>query len=177
MKIRISIGLCFIFFFAISCRQKNDFNYSELYGYSIGDTLTADFEIVKNYGPYFSSAKYSKDSLFEVSTVGGHITYFHISVADDKFVETIDRYKLILGEPIQYYIGDTIHGVKLNHQIEHYTWYNKLKGTKCEAYRNLDSMQNGIIEISNDSLTNILCSRFIPNYNEIEEEIEIMVVE
>lgn|GEM_PF-3515308 len=175
MKTRILIFLICIF--AISCRQNNDFKYSELHGYFIGDSLTSDFEITRSYGPYFNTAKHVNDSLFEVSTVSRHITHFHISVTENKYKETIRRYKLLLGEPIQHYIGDTIHTVKLNHQIEHYTWIDKLNYTKYEVFQSLDSIKNGFITISNDSITESLYNKFIPNYNEVEEEIEIEIVE
>ena len=177
MKKTISIGLYLIFILAISCRQELDFNNTELYSYSIGDTLTSDFEITRNLGPYLSTAKYSKDSLLEVYTIGRHISYFHISLTGNEYKGAIDRYKVILGEPIKHYIKDTIHGVRLSHQIEHYSWYDKLDFTKYEVYQTLDSLRNGFVTISNDSIFESLKSKFIPNYNEIEEEIEFMTIE
>ncbi len=172
MKKIIIIG--FILLTSSKCIFGQDHKVEELllHGYSVGDTITDEFKLSKNFGPYFSSFKFHKDSTLEVHTIGNHISSFYYHLSRPKYEKSLNILKDKLGAPSIYYIGDTIYGVKLKHNIERFIWIDKSNYTEYSAYLNLDSIQHGFIQITNDSIGEFLKFQFIDGYKGYEEEMK-----
>ena len=171
------IQLIILIALLISCKPQVLNDKLKIYGYSIGDTLTGDFNVIKRYGPYFSDAKYSDDSALIVYLIGNHISSFHLSLINKEFDNYVKLIQNGMNQSPIHYIGDSLHGVKLIHKIEHFYWYDSITFNEYSLIRNLDSMNLCNLSISNDSIRESLCIRFIDDYNIKEEKIEFMVFE
>ncbi len=174
MKAIVIIGFILITSPKFLLGQKTKIQELLLDGYSIGDTITNEFILSKKLGPYFSIFKLYNDSAFKVHTVGNHISAIYFSYPKHRYEKSLAILKENLDTPKIYYIGDTITGVKLKHNIERYVWIDKINNTEYDAYLNLDSIQQGFISITNDTISESLMFRFIEGYGdeEIYEEVK-----
>lgn len=177
MKTNIFFSLLLVIIFLNSCIENRINENLEIYGYSIGDTITEEFKITHKYGEYFSDAIFKKDTLVEIYTIGKQINTFTLNLSETEFNETIKRVEFILGKPIVYYIGDTIRKIKLNHSIEYFLWNDSITNKSIEAYLNMNYSRKGYVRFSNDSISEILLRKHILDYDVIDKPVEIVECE
>ncbi len=142
------------------------------YGHSLGDSISKDFEVSKDFGPYFSEVTYLNDTTLRAFTICDHISSFRLELTKTRFNKTIDTFKKQIGKPNLHYVGDTLNGVQLNHEIEYYLWVDSLSYTKYSAYINLESMTKGTLRIINDTISESLKWKYIEGYEESLKPIE-----
>ena len=160
-----------------SCKEYKINDKLKVYGYSLGDSITDEFTITKEYGQYFSSAKYNKDTLFEIYTVGNQISLYYLTLQEKDFLKAISTIRKNLGEPTNHYIGDTISGVKLKHSIEYFLWYDTLTKNSIKATLWIDDKRKGQIIFENEEMKIGLMKKFIPDFGKDDEEVKIVYLE
>ncbi|MGE0090628.1 MAG: hypothetical protein AB7S50_14240 [Bacteroidales bacterium] len=173
MKAKIITTVTLFTLLLNSCIEDRINEKLEIYGYSIGDTITDEFKITDQHGEFYSFAVYRKDTLVEISTIKNHINYFSLSLQEKEFKGTIKKIEGILGKSNVYYIGDTIRNIKLNHLIEYYLWYDSISNNSIEAYVNINNPSQNTFSLFNDTISESLKKRFIPDYGKPVKPIEI----
>jgi hypothetical protein len=158
----------------ISCKNELINERFEVVGYSIGDSISNDFTIEKEYGLNFKSLIYRKDTLIKVSTIGNHISYFHIKQPEKSYNSTIEEINKTFGQPVKNYVGDTIYGIKLNHRIEYNLWFDTLTFNQIQTTIKVKNSKFYNIEITNDSIVERLKRKFIKDYGKEDKPIEIV---
>jgi hypothetical protein len=158
----------------ISCKNELINERFEVVGYSIGDSISNDFIIEKEYGINFKSLIYRKDTLIKVSTIGNHISYFHIKQPEKNYNSTIEEINKTFGQPVKNYVGDTIYGVKLNHKVEYNLWFDTLTFNQIQTTIKVKNSKFYNIEITNDSIVERLKRKFITDYGKEDKPIEIV---
>jgi len=151
-----------------SCKNELINERFEVVGYSIGDSISKEFKIDKEYGINFKSLIYIKDTLIKVSTIGNHISYFHIKQPERNYNSTIEKINRTFGLPIQNYIGDTLYGVKLNHRVEYYLWIDSETKNKIETVVKENNANFFEIHLTNDSIVEFIKKRYLNEYNDAE---------
>jgi hypothetical protein len=170
MKAIFYIPIFLLVIFNCSCHEHKINGSLEIYGYSIGDSITSEFQIEKRFGDNFSRGIYIKDTLVKIYAIRNHINSISLELKASEFHENIARIESILGKPVMFYIGDTIYGVKLNHSIEYMLWRDSTTNISVEAYSNTNNPNTNLIRFYNDSISQSLKNKFILE-NNIEERI------
>jgi hypothetical protein len=158
----------------ISCKNELINERFDVVGYSIGDSISNDFIVEKEYGVNFKSLIYRKDTLIKISTIGNHISYFHIKQPEKNYYSTIEEINKTFGQPVKNYVGDTIYGVKLNHRIEYKLWFDPLTFNQIQTTIKVKNSNFYNIEITNDSIVERLKRKYIKDYGKKDEPIEIV---
>jgi hypothetical protein len=174
MKTKRLVILTLLIILNISCKNELINERFEVFGYSIGDSISNDFIIEKEYGLNFKSLIYKKDTLIKVSTIGNHISYFHIKQPEKSYYSTIEKINKTFGRPVINYVGDTIYGVKLNHRIEYNLWFDTLTFNQIQTTIKIKNSKFYNIEITNDSIVEILKKKYIKDYEKKDEPFEIL---
>ena len=175
MKKVVLIIYSLFLLFVTSTSQNRIIENSLLHGYSIGDSISKDFNYTRRFGPYFGEVKYKNDTRLRVFTTCNYISSFYLELDKIEYEKSLEILKKQLGTPFLHYIGDTLHGLQLNHQIEYYSWIDKNKYTNYCACLNLNKNNKGVINITNDTINENLNKRFLKDYN--KQEIEFLEVE
>ena len=163
-----------ILIFVFSCKNNLINKDLEIKGYSIGDSISSDFQITHESGESFKFVKFKNDTMIKASSIGNHISSFHINQPIDSYEQTLKKISQIFGEPKLSYVGDTIYGIKLNAFIEYNMWANKSTKYSVKTIKELGQDEFYIIQITNDSINDLLKTKYIKNdekpiqYNEFE---------
>lgn len=158
-----------------SCKNDLINKDLEIRGYSIGDSISTDFQITHESGESFKIVKFKNDTMIKASSIGNHISSFHINQPIDNYEQTLKKISQILGEPKLTYVGDTIYGIKLNAFIEYNMWSNKSTKYSVKTIKELGQGEFYKIQITNDSIKDLLKINYIKNdekqikYNEFEK--------
>jgi len=175
MKKSVLRILPLILLLLISSCQKQLFDKElEINGYNIGDTLTNDFKVIKEYGTYFKEAELKKDKRISVTTFNQHIIGIYFSpISESEYRLIKEKIEKKLKKKAVHYIGQTHDGVKV--RAEEFYWQDSITMNQFSIGVNNRPDSIYSLSIHNERISDSLSSLVIENFGE-DEEIEIMEI-
>jgi len=148
--------------FLIGCTTNPKPGEMKIYGYSIGDTLSDEFEIIKEQDYPFSRAILINDNRYEVSLIDKYISTIHISELDQKeYLDFKKKVTKMIGINPEFYDSNTPYDVKI--QGDMFYWNDTTTGFEVVLGRSSKEMgRTRYLSVYNssisDSLLNIYAS-------------------
>ncbi|MFZ7133391.1 MAG: hypothetical protein ACOWWR_13645 [Eubacteriales bacterium] len=150
----------------LSCKSRLLTSDLTIYGYSLGDSLSNDYEITDRYGEYFEIAELINDKRVNVSTIKEHITYFTITLTSEKQFEKVKKQlENHFNSNLVHLIGETKYGVKLDG--EEFFIIDSLSKTEYSLLRNFKS-NTCSFSIYNEEISDSISIKFIPDFENVE---------
>lgn len=164
----LSILICYLL---ISCESTSEVEKIEIYGYSVGDTLTDEFRITKVFDFPFRYAVLIKDRRVEVSVINKNISGIRMdSITPKEHIAFIKMFSNMMNSAPKYYRGNTPYNLRV--EGEGYFWKDKIGGT--EIYLCRDTKKDTLISylsIININVSDSLKNIYMPNIDTIDYEI------
>jgi hypothetical protein len=158
----ILVSNILIVFLFLSCTSKTQKRNFEIYGFTLGDTLTNEFKVIKEQDYPFSRAELIRDRRVEVSLIDKYITAITFDNLAKK--EYVDLKKIISVqtklEP-NYYEGVTPYNVKIKGDV--FYWHDTITGVEVLLSRNFQADTSfNHLSVYNQKLSDSLLKKFIP---------------
>ena len=173
---KINIGIisfCFVVcILFISCKTDWSNDRVNIYGYSIGDTITGEFEVKDTMDLSLKLAEYKSDNRFKVTIVNNHIYKMWFSKLDKtEHNNNVKNITKTLNVQPEYLKGYTPEGIKINGEV--FYWRDSLSGDLITLARDTDSNNVfSILTVNNEEILKKLTEEYIPKKDSADIKFE-----
>lgn len=174
INIKYIISHCFIVcILFISCRTDLHNDRINIYSYSVGDTITGEFEVKDTMDLSLKLAEYKPDNRFKVTVVNNHIYKMWFSKLNKtEHKNNIKNISSVLNIQPEYLKGHTLEGVKINGEV--FYWKDSLSGDLITLARDTGAVNVfSILTVNNEEILRELTEEYIPKNDSVDFKFEI----